>query len=115
MLYGYSFLHSGSQWKVTNNLWLTLVYVSDGTANTTSVLIDGILDAEGGASVQHLFYHNSIYIGGAGVASGTVNTYCYRRFNSNSSPKDEVDMRNNIFVNNRSNSRRQRKALLHKL
>ena len=96
-------LHSGSQWRVTNNM-IDLGIRTDGSVNTGSVIINGILDAQSGANVQQMYYHNSLYVGGSGVASGTVNTYCFRRFNSNSSPKNRVDVSDNIFVNMRSNA-----------
>ncbi len=46
------------------------------------------------------FYHNSVFIGGTGVVSGTTNTFA---FNSAQTSNTRA-FQNNIFVNNRSNT-----------
>jgi hypothetical protein len=45
------------------------------------------------------FYFNSVYVGGTGVAAFGANTFAFRRLATGVD-----DVRNNIFVNNRSNS-----------
>ena len=68
-----------------------------GASNTNSVSIYGIYK---GASANANFSFNTVYIGGAGVVSGTVATYAYARTGSGTA--DTV--MNNIFVNARSNA-----------
>ena len=76
----------------------------DGSTITGNNTIAGIYGGfnTGGittAAFPEQFYHNSVAIVGTSVTSGT--SYCFIRNNS-SSPKDFVDVRNNIFYNNRS-------------
>ncbi len=68
-----------------------------GADITAPLQINGIYKA---ASASVGIYNNTIYIGGASVASGTVNTYAFRR--ASSGPADTV--MNNIFYNARSNA-----------
>jgi hypothetical protein len=74
---------------------------STGTALTNGYLIYGINNAStttGNASVHNKFYHNSVYVGGTGV-SGANKTFAYYR----SAASTYLDIRNNIFINARSN------------
>ncbi|MBL0046901.1 MAG: T9SS type A sorting domain-containing protein [Bacteroidetes bacterium] len=52
-----------------------------------------------GSTVATNIYHNSIYIGGTGVGSNTTNTFALTKTGT-----AVDDIRNNIFVNNRSNA-----------
>lgn len=45
-------------------------------------------------------YHNSVYIGGTGVGTNAINSFAYQR----TAITNADDVRNNIFVNNRSNA-----------
>ncbi|MFN8333135.1 MAG: hypothetical protein U0T81_18300 [Saprospiraceae bacterium] len=81
---------------VYNNM-IRLGIDATGAPITTSLQINGI-QKNSTASVG--IYHNSVFIGGTGVASGAVNTYAFRR--ATAGPADTV--MNNIFVNVRSNA-----------
>lgn len=70
---------------------------ASGNSITNSLQINGIYKNSSGAMG---IYHNTVYIGGTGVASGAVNTYAYRR--GTAGVTDTV--MNNIFYNARSNS-----------
>ncbi|MCW3083862.1 MAG: hypothetical protein JWP12_1228 [Bacteroidetes bacterium] len=104
----------GSSWSsavtsVFSNNMIDLGYRMDGTSIISGAEITGILDNTAGytsgANTTFMdYYYNSVYIGGSGVTGTTNNTYAFRRLNTNSSPKNTEDLRNNIFVNNRSNS-----------
>jgi len=98
------FLRTGTYF-LSNNM-VDLGIRTDGTSITGSANIQGITDGESGSSSSgtQKFYHNSIFIGGTAVVSGAINTYAWRRNNANSSPKDIVDVRNNIFMNKRANT-----------
>ena len=78
--------------SVRNNM-IQLGIKPDGNSLTAPCSIYGIYN--NGASIRLL--HNSIHIGGTGVASGSVNTACYY----NNSGSDYVY--NNIFYNCRIN------------
>lgn len=80
---------------ITNNM-IRLGIDSNGASITTSPTIYGIYK---GSSANVGVYHNSVYIGGTNVASGTVNTYAFARVGAGT--LDSV--MNNIFVNDRSN------------
>jgi hypothetical protein len=81
---------------IYNNM-IRLGIDSTGASVTNSVQINGINKS----SSQNVgIYFNSVYIGGTGVASGTVNSYAFRRITSGTA--DTVN--NNIFINNRSNT-----------
>ena len=92
----YGIHHAGGGVNFYNNMF-RLGIDHNGDAITEPVLIYAIYKASTTAS---LFYHNSIFIGGSGVGSGSINTYGFYR--SNMSVFDEVI--NNIFSNVRSNS-----------
>jgi hypothetical protein len=63
------------------------------TSNQSIIGIEMTNTASGG------LYNNTVYIGGAGVGVGTQNTFAFSR----TSTSPTRDLRNNIFVNARSN------------
>ncbi|MBL7779084.1 MAG: T9SS type A sorting domain-containing protein [Chitinophagales bacterium] len=67
-----------------------------GTALTNTPVIAGI---DKSTSSNANVYFNTVYIGGSGVGTGTVNTFAFRKTTSSTD-----NVRNNIFVNARSNS-----------
>ena len=83
---------------VENNM-VRLGIKADGTAVTTGLLISGIEKTT--ASVVNV-YHNSVFIGGTGVGTGTGSTYAFIRSSSPASVIEEIS--NNIFWNARSNN-----------
>jgi hypothetical protein len=104
----------GSSWtsavtSVFSNNMIDLGSRIDGTSIISGAEITGMLDNTAGytsgANTTFMnYYNNSVYIGGAGITGTTNNTYAFRRNNTNSSPKNTTDLKNNIFLNNRSNS-----------
>lgn len=84
---------SGSSSLVNNMIRLGLD--TNGSSITTAPAIRGINKKAGNMSA----YFNSVYIGGAGVGSGTSNTYAFSRTTAGTD-----DLRNNIFMNKRSNA-----------
>jgi hypothetical protein len=86
---------STSRVNVYNNM-LRLGIRYDGTDLTTALTITGILKSSGG---NCNFYHNTVYIGGGNVGTDTKNTAAFQRSGAGTD-----DVRNNIFVNNRSNA-----------
>lgn len=104
----------GSSWasavtSVFSNNMISLGYRVDGSSITSGAEITGIVDNTSGytsgANTTYInYYYNSVYIGGTGITGSTNNTYAFRRKNTNISPKNTDDIRNNIFVNCRSNS-----------
>ncbi len=68
-----------------------------GAAITREYEITGILKA---TTNSNNIYHNSIYIGGAGVGSNARSTYAFRRTGTGATDA----LRNNILVNMRSNA-----------
>lgn len=81
---------------ISNNM-IRLGYNVSGGSITNASAIHGILKDNTGAS---FVYHNSIYIGGVGVASTAVNTHAYRK----TATTGNDNLRNNIFVNARANA-----------
>ena len=81
--------------QVFNNM-IRLGYDSSGTVVTNGYAISGISEIAG----TNDYYHNSVYIGGAGVLDSS-NTAA---FVSSSATTTARNMRNNIFVNERSNT-----------
>ncbi|MFN8285727.1 MAG: T9SS type A sorting domain-containing protein [Chitinophagales bacterium] len=65
-----------------------------GSALTTGYIINGINEIGG----TNTFYHNSVYIGGAGVTTATNQTACFK------TAVTTGNIRNNIFSNQRSGS-----------
>lgn len=87
---------AGGTGSVVNNK-VQLGIDGSGNSITSAIYIYGIYKS--GSSANNV-YHNSVYIGGSGVASTAVNTMAFYR--SVNTTVDETS--NNIFVNNRSNS-----------
>ena len=79
----------------SNNM-IRLGIDAQGNTQTITPIIAGISKA---STNNMKFYHNSVYIGGSGVGIGTANTYAFNR-----TAAGVDDVRNNIFVNARSNS-----------
>lgn len=82
---------------VYSNNMIRLGIKPDGTSVTTALTINGIVCNTASANS---FYHNSIYIGGTGVGTGTGNTSAFSRLATSGT----YDIRNNIFVNARANA-----------
>src|SRR5207248_901819 len=68
----------------------------DSTSVTAKSAVYGI-SKSGNGNINAL--HNTIYIGGAGVASGSASSACLRRASTGTD-----NIYNNIFVNERTNS-----------
>lgn len=85
---------SGGIANVQNNM-IRLGYDSLGVDVTSPSTFRGITKFAGSFN----FYFNSVFIGGNGVTTGASNTFAFAR---NSAGTEIV--RNNIFVNNRSNA-----------
>ncbi|MBK7764065.1 MAG: hypothetical protein IPI46_12085 [Bacteroidetes bacterium] len=110
-------IHSLSLTPANNAVTITGITVSAGSATyannmirlgftelgapiTSGIQLRGITK---GTAVANNFYHNSIYIGGTGVVSSTLNSFAFQRSTAPTAlPNDEV--LNNIFVNERSNA-----------
>ncbi len=80
---------------ISNNM-IRLGYDSLGNSITAPCIFRGISKNVAITNV----YFNSIYIGGAGVGTSATNTFAFQRTASATSD----DVRNNIFVNARSNA-----------
>ncbi len=78
---------------VENNM-IRLGLRPDGSALTSALSIQGVVTGTGPLNV----YHNSVYIGGGSVNAGTATTAALVRTGAAGD-----DIRNNIWVNNRSN------------
>ncbi|MFN4121879.1 MAG: beta strand repeat-containing protein [Flavobacteriales bacterium] len=85
----------GGLTTVTNNM-VRLGIDAAGNSITAARVIQGILKE---TANNHNIWHNSVYIGGANVVSGAANTFAFRR---TATGIDNV--RNNIFLNARSNA-----------
>ncbi|MBK7709043.1 MAG: hypothetical protein IPJ30_25655 [Acidobacteria bacterium] len=70
-----------------------------GNMTANSPQINGIAETIAGTDN---FYHNSVYIGGTGVAAGTANSFAFQ----SSITLNTRNFRNNIFFNARSNGAR---------
>jgi hypothetical protein len=88
---------STAQVAVHNNM-IRLGYDAYGSTITNTSIITGIL--KDNSSTNNSYYYNSIYIGGSGVATTANNSFAFRR--NVTGANDNV--RNNIFVNARSNN-----------
>jgi hypothetical protein len=80
--------------RLTNNM-IRLGIDEAGNSSTLSPIISGI--SEGAGTVE--VYHNTVYIGGSGVGTGTAKSYAFNRTGLGS----DIVM-NNVFINNRSNA-----------
>ncbi|MES2689212.1 MAG: fibronectin type III domain-containing protein [Bacteroidota bacterium] len=83
-----------------NNNMIRLGLNPDGSSITAPCSIYGIYN-QGGGSGEKRIVHNSIYIGGNNVASGTAASAC---FQSPSSSGASVSFYNNVMCNARSNT-----------
>ncbi len=81
---------------VANNM-VRLGIKADGTDIASALSLNGIWAA---TTFANNFYHNSVYIGGTGVGTTATNTFAFRR----TATSGTYDIRNNVFVNNRSNA-----------
>jgi hypothetical protein len=86
---------SGGLASYINNM-VSLGIDTFGNQLTLPCKINGILDSLDGNN----YYHNTVYIGGTGVGSAVNNTFAFRSTITNS----VRDIRNNIFINARSNA-----------
>ncbi|MBK7393685.1 MAG: VCBS repeat-containing protein [Chloracidobacterium sp.] len=80
-----------------NNMIRLGIDSAGASLTSASIAIDGIL-SDTVTTASNTWYHNSIYIGGGGVSTGSAATACFKRTTS-----DIMDFRNNIAVNARSN------------
>jgi hypothetical protein len=71
---------------------------NNGNPITSTAQINGIAKTSTSASN---FYFNTVYIGGTGVAAGAIKTYAFSMSNKATTLED---VRNNIFVNMRTNA-----------
>jgi hypothetical protein len=85
---------AGGASTIQNNL-IRLGIDADGNSITNGLVIAGI---DKTTATNNNFYHNNVYIGGTAVTA-TANSYAFRR---TLAATDNI--RNNILVNNRSNS-----------
>jgi hypothetical protein len=83
--------------NITNNIF-RLGVKSDGTDLSTAMVVRGI--SSNSSTATNNIWFNSIYVGGTGVGSTAKNTFAFTR----TSTSGTYDIRNNIFVNNRSNA-----------
>ncbi|WP_395748319.1 beta strand repeat-containing protein [Prosthecobacter sp.] len=93
MLFG-----SGGTFTAQNNM-VRVGLDASGASTATGATVRGFHDNDNGASYARNFIHNSVYVGGT-ATSGGANSFAY----SSSSQYNSRDIRNNIFVNARSNS-----------
>ena len=92
------YLSDGGTYVTTKNNMIQLGVNPDGSANTSSCIINGIYEST--ATVDSVL-NNSVYIGGAPAAVATGNTYAFNSIMtpSLSTPRYCLD---NIFINTRS-------------
>ncbi len=93
MLFG-----SGCTFTAQNNM-VRVGLDASGASTASAAEVRGLFDNDNGASQARNFIHNSVYVGGT-ATSGSAKTFAY----SSSSQNNSRDIRNNIFVNARSNS-----------
>jgi hypothetical protein len=86
------YITSGAGWEVSNNM----VSVTNGT-NTNNCEVYGIAEFMG-AGINSKFHYNSVYVGGSSP-TGTVNSQAFYRGGN-----DNMNLRNNLFYNERSGS-----------
>jgi hypothetical protein len=82
---------------ISNNM-IRLGVRPDGSSLTTEAVIRGI--SSNSSTTLNNVYHNTIYIGGTGVGTTARNSYAFIR----TATSGTYDIRNNIFINNRSNA-----------
>ncbi|MDD4968315.1 MAG: hypothetical protein PHT07_02685 [Paludibacter sp.] len=88
-------LNYGGPCTIQNNV-IRLGIDKAGNSITSTAQINGIVKASG---YLCNIYFNTIYIGGSGVVAGTVKTYAF-----NLTLHATEDIRNNIFINARTNA-----------
>ncbi|MEP7197585.1 MAG: hypothetical protein ABI851_13770, partial [Saprospiraceae bacterium] len=93
------FLPNAGIAQVNNNM-VRLGIDASGASITNGLQINGIQKNSTGTMG---IYYNTVYIGGSGVVSGTVNSYAFRRGASTLGSTLDTVM-NNIFYNARSNA-----------
>lgn len=93
IIYG---IHINAGTATYKNNIISLGLDETGASITKAYDLRGINDAAG----TNNFYHNTIYIGGTSVVSGTTNTYAF----ASSVTTNTRLFQNNIFVNSRSNT-----------
>lgn len=81
----------------TENNVIRLGIDKTGSALTSTAQINGITKSSSSAGTFN-FFHNTIFIGGSGVTAGAVTTRAF-----NLATHSNEDIRNNIFVNVRTN------------
>jgi hypothetical protein len=88
----------GTAVTITNNM------ISLGNSRTTNTSFTGILAANSVAYTLKAYY-NSVNIEGTAAAGSTMHTAAFNRgnFSATAFATPTVDLRNNIFVNNRTN------------
>jgi hypothetical protein len=86
---------AGGRATYQNNM-VRLGLNADGAPITTGYTIVGIVK---GTALDNRFYHNSVWIGGTGVAPSASSTCAFRRAATGAD-----DVRDNIFVNLRENA-----------
>jgi hypothetical protein len=79
-----------------NNM-IRLGIKADGSSLTTALTVRGITI---GTTSTNSIYFNSVYIGGSGVGTTATNTFAFNR----TATSGTLDIKDNIFVNNRSNA-----------
>jgi len=89
--------HATNLTSIRNNM-VRLGIDASGSPITQAHSVFGIQQT---VDIRYDIDHNSIYIGGDNVASSAINTYAYNRLQS--AVLRTLNIRNNIFVNNRSN------------
>lgn len=89
---------SGGTFTAQNNM-VRVGLDATGASTATGATVRGLNDNDNGASQARNFIHNSVYVGGT-ATSGSADSFAY----SSSSQNNSRDIRNNIFVNARSNS-----------
>jgi hypothetical protein len=82
---------------VSNNM-IRLGLDNTGASISNPSMFQGIV--KNNTSINNAIYYNSVYIGGSGVGTTATPTYAFRKLGFNSAD----NVRNNIFVNARSNS-----------
>jgi hypothetical protein len=80
----------------TSNNMIRLGIDDNGTDITAPCIIRGISESGATSSI----FHNTVYLGGNVIGTVASNTFAYQR----TATTNADDVRNNIFVNNRSNS-----------
>ncbi|MFZ2278552.1 MAG: choice-of-anchor D domain-containing protein [Prosthecobacter sp.] len=89
---------SGCTFTAQNNM-VRVGLDASGASTASAAEVRGLYDNDNGANHARNFIHNSVYVGGT-ATSGSTKTFAY----SSSSQNNFRDIRNNIFVNARSNS-----------